>query len=204
MNTNNTFSFSCDNMSVLKNGSAYFTSPIANDCMASLHVGLVLPDVDAFKKDDSILPGYQAPYWGSVSTKVIVAGGNCCDGYLMALDEKGKITKILAIDFNVRRIVPIIYSVPSTEPEKGEVTMLGLLVSGAGCSGKGVRYVDFNRVTPTSTPVITTEEEVVSYNSWLYGSDPLKVADIWDRLEKIGVKADQERTAMAVKAFATF
>jgi len=204
MNTNNSFSFSRDNLSVLKIGSAYFTTPVANDCMASLHVGLVLPDVQSFKTDDSILPGYQSPYWGAHNTRVVVGGGNCCDGYLIALNDEGKVTKILAIDFNIRRIVPIIYSVPATEPEKGETTKLGLLVSGAGCSGKGARFVDFNRVTPTSTPVITTEEEVVSYNSWLYGSDPLKVADIWERLEKIGIKADKERTAMAIKVFATF
>jgi hypothetical protein len=202
--TTRNFSFSNDRMSVLNNGYAFFTTPIANKCMASLHVGLVLPDVATFQKDDSIFPGYQAPYWGAHNTRVVVGGGSCCDGYLIALNDEGKITKILAIDFNIRRIVPIVYSIPCKKVEGVEDTMLGLLVSGAGCSGTGVRFVDFDRVTPTSTPVVSSKEEVVPYNSWLRGADPLSVADIWERLEKIGIKADKERTAMAVKAFAVF
>jgi hypothetical protein len=193
MTTKNLFSFSDDNLSVLKNNSAYFTSPIATPGAASFHVGLVLPNVE------------ETPfYWNSNTPRVVVGGGNCCDGYLIALSDEGKICKILAIDFNIRRIVPVIYNLPSTESVRDEITMLGLLVSGAGCSGTGVRFVDFNRVTPISTPVITTNETVKSYNSWLYGADPLSVADIWERLEKIGVKVDQEKTAVAVKAFATF
>lgn len=198
------YSFSKDHKSVLKNDKIFFTTPIANECMASLHVGLVLPDVAICSKDEGILPGYQEPYWGNARTAVLVAGGSCCDGYLIGINDEGKITKILAIDFNVRRIVPIIYTVPAREPEKGEGTALGLLVSGSGCSGRGVRFVDFNRVTPVSMTVVGSEECVKSYEYWLHGSDPLSVVDIWDRLQKIGINADRERTAKAVKAFVAF
>lgn len=203
---NEMYSFSKDNLTVLKENVEFFTSPIANHCMAPLFVGLVMPKKNKpFNKDDSVFPGYVAPYWGSATTEVIVAGGNCCDGYIIAVSDKGKITAILAIDFNIRQIVPIVYRVPKQGSENAEEdVIIGLLVSGAGCSGKGVRFVDFNRVTPTSTPVVATEEEVRSYDSWLYGANPLKVDDIWERLEKIGVKADKELTEKAVAAFSTF
>lgn len=115
----------------------------------------------------------------------------------MSVTHKGKISKILAIDFNVRRITPIIH-------ESNGVTRLGLLVSGAGCSGCGVRFVNFDGVTPTSTPVMTTDESKGLYDSWLRGKDPLGVEDIWERLEKIGVKVDQKRTMMAVEALVRF
>lgn len=192
------FSFSNDHMTVMKDGTPFFVSPISNPCMASLHVGMVLPEIRL-----GVLPEAGSTIlvlkgdWVDLSTSILVAGGNCCHGYLIGVSPEAKITKILAIDFNVRRIVPIIY--------KSDVGMeLGLLVSGAGCSGSGVRFVDFNRKIPVSTTVVGSEEKVKSYESWLYGADPLSVADIWDRLQKIGILADQERTAEAIKTFAFF
>ncbi len=203
---NNKFSLgrSSENLVVLKNGQPFFTSPIANACMGSLEVGLQLPNLPVTKKDDSVCTGYMEPYWGNAHTEILVAGGSCCDGYLMGVSPDGKLTKILAIDFNIRCIAPFIYTIPAKEAGKDEHVMLGLLVSGSGCSGCGVRFVDFNRPTPISMPVISTEEAAKRSNFWLNGGDPFSVADIWDRLAKLGITADKERTAMASKAFVAF
>ncbi len=168
-------------------------------------VGLQLPPVPLTAKDDSVCNGYVGPYWGNAQTEIIVGGGNCCDGYLMGVNPEGKLTKILAIDFNIRRIKPFIFMETKGSPAgPEEVAMLGLLVSGGGCSGYGVRFVDFNRVTPVSTTVVGTEEAIKRSDFWLRGGDPFSVADIWDRLAKLGINADKERTAMASKAFVAF
>lgn len=206
MTINSTFSFGRgdNNMVVLKEGQPFFTSPIANECMGTLKVGLRLPAVAITGADDSVCLGYNEPYWGNAKTEILVGGGSCCDGYLMGVSPEGKLTKILAIDFNVRRIVPLIYMVPSKGPEKDEAAKLGLLVSGSGCSGYGVRFVDFNRPTPISIPVVETEEAIKRHSFWTCGGDPFSVTDIWDRLVKLGIKADKERTAMASKAFVAF
>jgi hypothetical protein len=203
----NKFSFGHgdENLVVLKDGEAFFVSQIANKCMGSLCIGLQLPPVACTVKDDGVCSGYRGPYWGNSQTEIFVGGGSCCDGYLMGVSPEGKITKILAIDFNIRCIQPIIWMETKGSPTvPEEVAMLGLLVSGAGCSGYGVRFVDFNRVTPVSMTVVGTEEAIKRSDFWRNGGDPFSVADIWDRLAKLGIKADKERTAMASKAFVAF
>ena len=173
--------------------------------MGSLKLGLELPPVASTGKDDSVCHGYVGPYWGNAQTEVVVGGGSCCDGYLMGVSPNGGITKILAIDFNIRCIKPVIF-MQTTGPLKSlaDVAMLGLLVSGAGCSGYGVRFVDFNRITPVSMDVIGTEEAKNRPTFWRDGGDPFSVADIWERLANLDINVDKKRTTMASKAFVAF
>ncbi len=201
------YGFSRDNLALLLDGKIFFTSPIANDCMGSLHVGLVMDSekIEVQLKDP--MHTDNKPFnVGWAETAVIVAGGNCCDGYVIGVSKEGKITKILAVDFNIRRIVPVVYSIPNKDPKKEPFVVIGLLVSGSGCSGSGVRFIDFNRVTPTSTVIVATDEidQVKSYKEWLYGASPLTVPDIWERIQKAGINVDKEKSLIVANSLETF
>ena len=51
---------------------------------------------------------YFAGTWHrSGSARLILGTKQCCDGYLMALSEQGTIEKIVAVDMNIYRIIPI-------------------------------------------------------------------------------------------------
>jgi hypothetical protein len=126
--------------------------------------------------------------WDNNHCEVVVAGGSCCHGYLMGLSEQG-IQKILELDFNIYRIIPLVCRESS----------FCFLVSGAGCSGEGVRLVDFgyHGKTPTSISVFSTEESQGRdlFHFWSKNPDPLKVVpNIWERLAKKGFTTDREET----------
>ncbi len=194
-----------ENQVLLKDGKTFFTSPIDNECHGSLRCGLIMlgaKHANGQGQDDEILPGYRHPYWGSTETAVIIGGGSCCSGHLMGVSIYGKISQILAIDFNIKRIQPIMHISPHRFNDgKDKGVRIGLLVSGSGCSGYGARFVDFDKTTPTST--IVFGESHKSDNSWFY-TNPLNLPDVWERLRGIGIQVDQELTMKAQEVFKTF
>jgi hypothetical protein len=194
LNMKNTYSFPATHDAVLRNGKPFFTSPINNSCMSSMKVGIVIPHFGERAVDDVTGLGHYGTAWADVGSEIVVGGGSCCYGYLMGITHDSKINAILAIDFNIKRIEPVIFFTRTYKDRTEEIPALGLLVSGAGCSGAGVRFVDFTKTTPTSTPIVVTDEKIVSYDKWLAGYNPLDVKDIWERLQKVGIKVDKERT----------
>lgn len=200
MKNTHSFSVSKDNGNdLLKNGKPFFTSPIANGCMATLNVGCIIP---AGQKEQSF---YQA---GWALGKIIVGTGSCCEGFVIALtdddanDCHGKIAMIQAIDFNVHRLNPIIFTVEGTDGKgaKKLYKQLGFLATGAGCSGKGVRFVHF-RPIPQVIPIVPSSEELVSYETWFHLNPLTGISDIWERLEKNGINVDRKLTMAAQEEF---
>jgi hypothetical protein len=156
----------------------------------------------------SRIPGLENKGWLH-DTEVIVGGGGCCFGYLHCLNSRGQIVKILPIDFNIFFILPIIWIDERYSDEKYRLSM-GLLLSGAGCAGQGVRFIDLNGDIPVSIPIVDTEEHVVPGFStkrmdwsW-YNRTPLEIDTLWKRLEKAGIKVDRQKTDAAIAALSTF
>lgn len=207
MNTTTTtqFTFSEDRRTLLKDGQPFFVSPIANDCMATMNVGCAMPKSKASEK-----PVFYQEGWADGT--VVVGTGNCCEGYVIALCDmensgRGMIAMIQGIDFNVYHLNPIVFTTQASDGKGGEITYehLGLLATGAGCSGKGVRFVHFKAI-PTVIPIVPTEEadSICPYRAW-FRTDPLvRLADIWERFKKHGIAVDHDRTLAAQKEFSFF
>jgi hypothetical protein len=195
------FTISKDRNTLLKDGQPFYTSPIANDCMGSINVGCVVPQ-DFLEKKPSGLSFYQA---GWAHGTVLIGTGSCCEGFAVAIcdhgEGSGKISAIQGIDFNIYHINPIVFTTKGHEDK--EYDNLGFLVTGAGCSGKGVRFVHF-KALPTVIPIVPSDENLFSHETW-FTLDPLtRISDIWERLEKHGIKVDRERTLAAQKEFTFF
>ncbi len=173
------YTISKDHQSILRGGQAFFTSPIANQCESSLNVGMVIPPTH--------------PHTWSNRTEVLVAGGNCCHGYLIGVNAGGKITVITSVDFNVYSMAPVI----------NESKLIGVLVCGHGCSGSGVRFVSFDGAIPTVTTIPGTDHPNL-FHEWARVSSPLVCPDIWNLLKQIGVTVDREQTRDALKDFTPF
>ncbi len=192
--------------SLLRDGQPFFTSPFLNPCEGELRVGLVMPQFE--EGISSMIPELRNNGW-LYNTEVVVGGGGCCFGYVHCLNSRGQIVKILPIDFNICFIVPIIWIDERYSDEKYRLSM-GLLLSGAGCAGQGVRFLDLNGGIPVSIPIIGTKEYVVPGFStklmdwsW-YNRTPIEIDTLWERLEKAGIKVDREKTDAAIAALPTF
>ena len=118
----------------------------------------------------------------------VVAGGDCCHGYVMTVPVRGKGGKGVELDINAYFLYPIVL-------KDRRVLML---ISGAGCDGIGVRIVDFDEEEPRMTTVIDGREDTVWTRShaW-YHRDPLTHPRLWPLLEKLGIDVDYESTAYA-------
>lgn len=195
------FTFSDDGMTLLKDGKPFFKSPIANECMGHMNVGCVaLPK----EKDDPMF--YQA---GWANGTVVVGTGSCCEGYVISLvdrkedNESRGIAMIQGIDFNVYRVDPIWFNAKGMDGKTYET--LGLLATGAGCSGKGIRFIDF-KALPTVISIVPTDEAgtLRSHERWFHTNPFNDVKDIWERFEKNGIDVNRERTLAAPQEFSFF
>jgi hypothetical protein len=114
---------------------------------------------------------------------------------------------IQGIDFNVYQLNPIYFKTKRSDGKGGEVEHmnLGLLATGAGCSGKGVRFVHFEAL-PTVIQIVSSEEadSIQRYESWFYTNPLENLRSIWTRFEKHGINVDRERTMAAQKEFTFF
>jgi hypothetical protein len=193
-----------DGLVLLKDGKPFFKSPIANKCMAEMNVGCVMPTEDQ--------PTFYQAGWANGT--VIVGTGNCCEGYVISLvdrkedDEgRGMIAMIQGIDFNVFQLNPVFFRTKGPDGKGGETTYdhLGVLATGAGCSGKGVRFIHF-KALPIVTLIVSSEEadSIQGYTSWFHTNPLERLKDIWDRFEKHGIDVDRERTLAAQKEFSFF
>lgn len=155
MKTN--FSISDDRLSVLKNGETIYESPFQNSYEGTLNTGIMLPCEKYVGTSKLDLDGTVGGYWRAPLTRIVVGGGSCCFGHLIALTDEGKITKVIGVDFNIHKIDPVVFRVLAWD--KRTVLTVGLLVSGYGCAGNGTRLVRFHAPTPTCTPVMATSDE---------------------------------------------
>ncbi len=125
-------------------------------------------------------------------TEVILGGGECCHGFVMAISPRGSVECVLELDINVAAIVPLVH-------EDGQIT---LLVSGQGCDGSGLRHVDFRmNPFPTVSQIVAGEEAHALLPSWPYLDSPswflvhpLDVSEVWDLLAAHGLMIDREKT----------
>lgn len=197
MNTEFTISEDEGQESMLKNGEPFFTTNfIANRAFAKIYTSCIVPDGGQWK-DVQFFRDH---------SKMIVGTGGCCSGYVIALStdehngKRGKVVSIQAIDFNVVRLTPIVLKEKPYGDGKLH-TELGFLATGSGCSGSGVRYVQF-KALPKVIDIVPSRETPDGSSSRWFKIDPLvDVGDIWERLDQHKIEVDRERTLAAQKEF---